>query len=380
MNALSQNTKITVFDINTLISECNGKLNLSGGTITGSINLNNVGIISGYSNDDYRVAQFTSDTNSGFYAISGSSNNQTGSFICRACVDGVTIHDLTGNVDGTLIWDGHNVITSKGGVITGNLKISGNLEANNIYCNRFNSSTTWGVGTTWNDAPSISLYGPDVTSGVPNGFVIRTGANSYSLVGQTNSLLTWGGKEVLTNPPTVSYIDFPQGRIWCNNSNDDKGIVIGGNPDWNNTGGILLRGGQSTIAPSSVYIHSKYGNELNELMLQPTYTQSNRPINIASGDYGKLRLLASGDYIDTNPSVSEIDNQVWFCDSQGVGQGVLQYIHRNSGQCDFFMTCRRSSTDSWKSLGLQLHTNNQAWMHTDAVGMTFGNGTQLWIA
>jgi hypothetical protein len=37
MNALSKNTKITVSDINTLISELNGKLNLSGGTMTGTI-------------------------------------------------------------------------------------------------------------------------------------------------------------------------------------------------------------------------------------------------------------------------------------------------------------------------------------------------------
>ena len=37
LNSLTQNTKINASDINSLISECNGKLNLSGGTITGSI-------------------------------------------------------------------------------------------------------------------------------------------------------------------------------------------------------------------------------------------------------------------------------------------------------------------------------------------------------
>ena len=37
MNTLTQNTKITASDINTLISELNGKLNLSGGTLTGQI-------------------------------------------------------------------------------------------------------------------------------------------------------------------------------------------------------------------------------------------------------------------------------------------------------------------------------------------------------
>ena len=39
MNAITQNTKITSTDINTLISECNNKLSLSGGVLTGRIDL-----------------------------------------------------------------------------------------------------------------------------------------------------------------------------------------------------------------------------------------------------------------------------------------------------------------------------------------------------
>lgn len=39
MNNITQNTKITSTDINALISELNGKLNLSGGVMTGRINL-----------------------------------------------------------------------------------------------------------------------------------------------------------------------------------------------------------------------------------------------------------------------------------------------------------------------------------------------------
>ena len=37
MNNITQNTKITTTDINALISECNGKLNLSGGTLNGAL-------------------------------------------------------------------------------------------------------------------------------------------------------------------------------------------------------------------------------------------------------------------------------------------------------------------------------------------------------
>ena len=47
MNALTQNTKITASDINTLISELNGKLNLSGGVMTGRINLKDTNLALG---------------------------------------------------------------------------------------------------------------------------------------------------------------------------------------------------------------------------------------------------------------------------------------------------------------------------------------------
>lgn len=66
MNALSQNTKINVTDINTLISECNGKLNLSGGTLTGnlitpSLQFTNSGVISSSNDAQYKSLSITSE-------------------------------------------------------------------------------------------------------------------------------------------------------------------------------------------------------------------------------------------------------------------------------------------------------------------------------
>ena len=240
------------------------------------------------------------------------------------------------------------------------------------YASKFDSSVTLGVGSTWNDAPSLSLYGPNCTSGIPNGFSLRAGQNSYSLTGHAHGELTWNGFH--------SYLALPQGHIWSNNSDIDKGIVIAGKLDWNNTGGILMNSGDSTINPSSVYIHSSNGTNMNEFFIFPTYSGSTSPINIYTGEYSKLRLFANGDYIDTPPSVSEIDNQLWFTDHYGNGMGTLQLIHRNTGAVDFLMTCRLNSSGAWKSLGLNLYPDGTAWAYTDAIGISFGNGTQLWIA
>ena len=53
MNALSQNTTINASDINTLISEVSGKLNLSGGTITGYIKHNVGDVLSNVSDNQW---------------------------------------------------------------------------------------------------------------------------------------------------------------------------------------------------------------------------------------------------------------------------------------------------------------------------------------
>ena len=174
-----------------IIQQINSKLPLSGGTITGGINLNNIGSLS-IVNGDWVYPALLSNTVSGFYAISGNSPKQAGEFLCRANKDGTNFIDLRGCPDGTLTWGGNNVITSAGGSINGNLSLS------NMYCNKFNTSVTWGVGTTWNDAPSISLYGPNETSSsIPNCFSIRAGANSYALTGKPDGSLYWGGRVVL---------------------------------------------------------------------------------------------------------------------------------------------------------------------------------------
>ena len=67
MDALTQSTKITVSDINTLISECNSKLNLSGGAMTGAISWKH-GFIQGNGQEMYISACPTAGYDDGTYA------------------------------------------------------------------------------------------------------------------------------------------------------------------------------------------------------------------------------------------------------------------------------------------------------------------------
>lgn len=117
MEQITQNTKISASDINTLISELNGKLNLSGGKITGCLFLNNP-------NYSYLCARTTNDSD---VIVCGGSNMSSGSTL-RVCgiersslagtfvltaTDGTNNKQLIGYPNGSLTWGSDNVITSR---------------------------------------------------------------------------------------------------------------------------------------------------------------------------------------------------------------------------------------------------------------------------
>ena len=75
--------------------------------------------------------------------------------------------------------------------------LTGNLGVPSLFCNRASSSVTFGVGTTWDNGASLSLYGSSASSGVVNGFQLRSGQNGPSISGYPNGQLTWNGKNVV---------------------------------------------------------------------------------------------------------------------------------------------------------------------------------------
>lgn len=109
---------------------------------------------------------------------------------------------LTPNAGGTvgssyLKFNGYDVITSKGGyTVNGSLNIKG---SNYAGLQASNTSVTWGVGSAWNNAPSISLYSPAYTNN-PGIFSIRaisSDGTTKELVGKPDGNLYWVGKHVV---------------------------------------------------------------------------------------------------------------------------------------------------------------------------------------
>jgi hypothetical protein len=116
MEQITQNTKITSTDINTLISELNGKLNLSGGTLNGTLT---------FSKTNTKVWDFSNDNYKGLEIVVGGQHEQTGAslnlyhkdsktspgvfFLCAA--DGTNKKFLLGHPNGSLTWDTKEVAT-----------------------------------------------------------------------------------------------------------------------------------------------------------------------------------------------------------------------------------------------------------------------------
>lgn len=104
---------------------------------------------------------------------------------------GGTAPDASGNVAAPYL-------PLAGGTVTGKLTVQGVISPkNNIYADTLDRALTIGVGATWDDAPSLSLYGPDVSSGIINGFELRAGTNTYNLRGYSSGTLIWGGKNIV---------------------------------------------------------------------------------------------------------------------------------------------------------------------------------------
>lgn len=104
----------------------------------------------------------------------------------------------------TAAWANKNIGSKLAGYLplTGGT-LTGNLAAPSIFCNRKTSSVTFGVGTTWNNGASLSLYG-DTADGVTNGFELRTTTSSIALRGYPSGALSWNNKNLVRSVNGIS--------------------------------------------------------------------------------------------------------------------------------------------------------------------------------
>lgn len=164
MNALKQNTKITVSDINTLISECNGKLNLSGGTITGKLYFTGSYIINNKAGGEIRIVCSEDEAVVGRTALilfERENSNYPGYFYLRSA-DATKTTDLIGKPDGTLTWGGKNVLTT-GSVV--NIANGGTGSSTKNFVDLSSEQTIAGLKTFSDGQKFISVSGQTVDVG-----------------------------------------------------------------------------------------------------------------------------------------------------------------------------------------------------------------------
>ena len=108
MNTITQNTKITSTDINTLIEECNNKLSLSGGTMAGPIKRNGGDVLLNASPNGAIYLCGGETRSTGSYIMlkpKDHSNNEGEILLSTVSADG-TVRELNIRADGMFTWGG----------------------------------------------------------------------------------------------------------------------------------------------------------------------------------------------------------------------------------------------------------------------------------
>lgn len=113
--------------------------------------------------------------------------------------NGTSNAELRGEAEGSLTWNGKDIITAAGGKITGELGV-GNLvlKSGNLAKSDLTSGLNICSGTAYNDSPCLSMYPMNYSdANLAGRFVLRAGANAYSLVGTKDAVLQWAGKNIV---------------------------------------------------------------------------------------------------------------------------------------------------------------------------------------
>jgi len=201
-------------------AELQDYLPLAGGTLTGNIAFSGSNqICNSADNWLIRINGGTDDNRGARFVASGMSRagNYAGQFECVAS-NGTNTVTLKGTPDGTLTWDGNDVITSAGGTMTGNIlfdKEEGRISLASAQ-NEAGRLRLLGGSGIYNGA-QLLLSGKSHSS-TAGQFQLGThdGTNSASLIGKPDGTLTWDGKSVESVETSGSdYIRYKNGVQIC---------------------------------------------------------------------------------------------------------------------------------------------------------------------
>lgn len=186
------NFKINGYDILTGSNYSQYALPLNGGQLSGDI----------YYTDNthsLEVCGGTGTANAAYVSLCGRAQpNSPGEFEIHAVGDSGN-RALVGKPDGTLTWNGHNVITANGGTFTGTI-VSAKDPA--LVCNVDNGYLVLCGGSAYNKGAYLNLHGEQYTDD-PSGFEINArlaGTTTRSLKGHNNGLLEWNGNICIPYP------------------------------------------------------------------------------------------------------------------------------------------------------------------------------------
>lgn len=193
-----------------------GNLPLSGGTMTGDI-VRTAGTFAKVSADDGYIQLYggTGYDHGAWFQLCGKDHSNTGRWSLQAN-NGTNKVALVGNADGTLTWNGNNVITSAGGTMTGPISTSYSQAFRKTNSNDYIQINS-GVATA--DGSSLVMCAKDYSGGLGAGAFNLTArdSNEYKILyGKPDGTLTWGGKEVeRIQASGTNYIRFVSGLQIC---------------------------------------------------------------------------------------------------------------------------------------------------------------------
>lgn len=209
--------------LNDLENNNYGYLPLVGGEMSGSIYFQS-GALSSTNNDSYKETWLSGDKDFAKGAVllllSKDSPNKNAGYFELHAKDGANTSALVGKPDGTLQWDGGDVITHKGGTINGASLTMANGAG--IVGNK-NSWTYIAADDSWDSGARLSLYGTNNADANRKGsFSLRTfdaNGDIIELIGRPDGKLTWGGTSLIRD---AGWIDMfagdtpPAGWLACN--------------------------------------------------------------------------------------------------------------------------------------------------------------------
>lgn len=184
-------------------------LPLSGGTMTGNVafNVSNARILKSNDSGSNEFCGGSTWNKGAGLTLYGKDSSTNGGFFNLFAHDGTNQKNLQGKPDGTLTWNGSNVLTAAGGELNTNAAIKG---IGAFLANKVNTSYTQiNGGIASADGATINLFGKDEST--RKGYFYLTANNgsvNKRIEGRPDGTLLWNGQNIQTSSDKRLKTDF----------------------------------------------------------------------------------------------------------------------------------------------------------------------------